>query len=108
MQIIIGKDNATALRERYTVLELETLEKDGVVIDAFCVVPAEKINLGEMVNLDKNIRLHEKFVESLKMQDYDSCRDLYGHLYGKFGGELNSFYDEIMRRADSMYDLGSG
>lgn len=104
MQIIIGKENAENLKDRYTILELERLEKDGVIIDAFCVVPAEKINLGEMIDLERNIHLHEQFVKSLKELDYDTCRDLKQHLYGKFGGELDSFYDEIMNRADSVQD----
>jgi hypothetical protein len=43
MNIIFGRENAEKLREKYTVLDLETLEKDGVSLDVFCLIPAEKI-----------------------------------------------------------------
>jgi hypothetical protein len=98
MQIIFGKETADQLQDRYTVLELETIEKDGVVVDAFCIVPAEKINLGEMSSLDNNINLHRSFIEGLKNNDYKLCNDLSEHLIGKFGGELDTFYQEILNR----------
>ena len=38
MQLIFGKDNAEKLRERYVVLDLETVEKDGVSIEVYCLI----------------------------------------------------------------------
>ena len=39
MQLIFGRDNAEQLKERYTVLELETVEKDGTSLEVFCLIP---------------------------------------------------------------------
>ena len=102
MQIVLHRHIADQLRARYTVLDLEMFEVEGQVVEAFCVVSAEKLNLGELPQLEKNIKIHEEFITSLRKKDYQTCRRLKEDLYGKFGGELDSFYDEIMKRADSV------
>ena len=42
MNIIIGKEIAEELGKKYTVLPLEQLEREGQIIDAFCVIPDDK------------------------------------------------------------------
>lgn len=101
MQLIFGKENAEVLRSRYTVLELETLTVNDKTLDVFCVVPAEKIAIGEITTIEKTTKLHNDFVQAIKDRDYNLCRGLYIHLVGKFGGELDSFYEEIIKRIDS-------
>ena len=98
MQIIFNREMAESLKERYTVLELETFDVEGQLLETFCVIPAEKINLGEMPELGHNVQLHEHYVQALKDKNYQVCRDLHEHLKGKFGGELDSFYEEIAKR----------
>jgi len=98
MQIIFDKATAEQLRQQHTVLELETITKDGVTIDAFCLIPAEKIALTEMPNLQHNIKLHNEFINAYKAGNYQLCRDLYKHVIGKFAGEVDSFYEEIISR----------
>lgn len=99
MQIIFGKENAEELRERYTVLELEELPVEGYgVIEAFCVIPAEKIGLDNLPNLENWIKLHHDFLHGYKTNQYSYCLDCIKHLMGKFGGEVDSFYEEIKRR----------
>lgn len=101
MQLIFNKEHADQLREKYTVLELETITKDGVTLDVFCVIPADVINIAELPDLEHNIRLHNHFVDALKEKNYKICRDLYEHLLGKFGGEIDSFYEEIIKRINN-------
>ena len=98
MQLIFDRSVAEQLKQRYTVLELETVEKDGVEIDVFCVIPAEKIALTEITTLEHNTKLHNEFVAANKRGDAKLCNDLYVHLIGKFGGEVDSFYEEIIKR----------
>jgi hypothetical protein len=102
MNIIFGRENAEQLREKYTVLDLETVEKDGVSLEVFCLIPAEKIGLGEIATLDQWIKLHNEFLAGYKNKEYKYCRDAIEHLMGKFGGEVNSFYDEILRRINEI------
>jgi hypothetical protein len=99
MQIIFNRQSADELRSRYTVLELETFDVEGQQLETFCVVPADKMNLAHLPNLESDIRLHEKLIEELKKENYKFCLDAIDHLLGKFGGELDSFYVIIKDRA---------
>jgi hypothetical protein len=97
MDIIFSKEAADNLRERYTVLELETFEVEGQALETFCVVPAERIFM-EMQDLPTNVELHEQLVQAIKDKDAKLCTDLTEVLKGRFGGELDSFYDIIHER----------
>ena len=99
MQVIFNRETADKLRERYTVLELETFNVNDQQLETFCVVPADKMNLGELPNLDSNIKMHAELIEQLKVKNYQFCIDAIDHLMGKFGGELDSFYEIIQSRA---------
>jgi len=102
MNIIFGRDNATKLREKYTVLDLETVVKDEHSIEAFCLIPAEKIGITELPNLEQWTKLHEEFLNGYHTQQYDYCRQCIEHLIGKFGGELDTFYAEILSRINEV------
>lgn len=103
MQIIFSKEVADQLKDKFTVLELESFDVevtpgDVQKLDAFCVVPAEKIPLTEMAALDTYTTFHAEFVSAYKEKNYKLCQDLSEHLMGKFGGELDSFYEIILER----------
>lgn len=98
MQIVFKREVADKLRERYTVLELETFDVKGELIETFCVIPAEKIALSEAPELESNISLHQDYITALTSKNYDKCIQLYPLLINKFGGELNSFYEIINER----------
>lgn len=102
MQIIFGRENAEKLREKYTVLDLETVEKDGVSIEVFCLVSADHLSLSDLPTLDQWTKLHNEFLEGYKTKQYEYCRQCVEHLMGKFGGELDTFYEEILRRINDI------
>jgi len=98
MDIIFGRENAEKLREKYTVLDLETVEKDGHSIEVFCLIPADKIGIMDLPQLENWVKLHNDFLGGYKNNQYKFCRDCIAELKGKFGGEVDTFYDEILRR----------
>jgi len=102
MQLIFGRENAEKLREKYTVLELETVQKDGVSLEVFCLIPGEKMGLAELPQAAQWIKLHEDFVHGYQTEQYNYCLQCIEHLRGKFGGEVDTFYDEIERRINSQ------
>lgn len=102
MQIIFGRENAEMLREKYTVLDLETIDVEGKSLDIFCVIPADKIPLTDMPQLESWIKLHQDFLNGYNTQQYSYCRDAVSYLKGKFGGEVDTFYDEILRRINEL------
>jgi hypothetical protein len=97
MQIVWDPTAVLQLRKNQTLLELETFQVEDQQITAYCVVPADKL-LTEMSQLENNVKLHEGFVQALKENNYKLCEDIAEHLMGKFGGEMDSFYTEILNR----------
>jgi len=103
MEIIFGRENAEVLREKYTVLDLETIQYgEDKDIEVFCLISAEKIGLTDLSTLQHYIKLHNQFLEGYKNKNYDFCRQGIDVLRGQFGGELDTFYDEIARRINEI------
>lgn len=100
MQIVFDRKIAEQLRERYTVLELETITKDGVTLDLFCVLPTEKIAFIDPAVLETQLKNHSEFVTAIKENNHAKLKELYVSVYDSFSGELNSFYDEIVSRVN--------
>lgn len=100
MEIIFGRENAEMLREKYTVLDLETIEQDGKSLEIFCLIPADKISIADLPTLSQWTKLHDDFLAGYHKKEYNYCKECIEHLRGKFGGELDTFYDEILHRID--------
>lgn len=96
MYIIVGTEAAEKLKENYTVLELETHEKDGKEITAYCVV--DQVPIAELPMLEEHKQLHADFIKEYRKGNKKYCEDAVEHLMGKFNGELDSFYQVLMRR----------
>ena len=102
MQIIFSRKIADELRDRYTILELETFTVQDQILETFCVVSGENTNLADLPHLADHIRMHEEFIEQLKQKNYRFCADAIEHLMGKFGGELDSFYEIVLERCRNV------
>ena len=98
MDIIFSRQAADELSERYTVLELETFDVEGKTLETFCVVPGDRIPLEEVTKLDHWKKLHHTFVQANKEKNSKLCEDLRPYLKGKWGGELDEFYDIVCDR----------
>jgi len=97
MQIIWNKDVAEQMRHSHTVLELETFEVKDSTITAYCVIPPEKI-IGELPQLNDLIAQHNKFLAEFKNRNLVECTAIAQELTGRFGGELDTFYEEILKK----------
>lgn len=97
MQIIWNQEAAKRLKSNQTVLELETFTVGDQSITAYCVVPAEKI-FPEITQLENLVKLHEAFIQAFNQKNYQLCQDLAPELIGRFGGEIDSFYQEILNK----------
>lgn len=107
MQIVYKKEIADQLKSKYTVLELETFDVEvspGNVqkLEAYCVVPSDKIPLVEMPSLEAYKALHAEFVKAFNEKNYKVAEDISTHLIGKFGGELDSFYEVILDKIKNV------
>lgn len=100
MHIIIGDEAAQSLRENYTVLELETFDGKDQKVTAYCVVP--EIPIMELPLLEHHKQLHADFIREYNDRNYKYCIDAVEHLRGKFNGDLDSFYDIIVEKINSL------
>jgi hypothetical protein len=98
MQIVWDKQAVEGLKKKHTVLELESFPVNGEMLSAWCVIPVEKIGIDGLSKLATYVELHEAFVKAYKEKNEKLCEDLAEHLMGKFGGELDTFYEEILSR----------
>ncbi len=102
MNIILGKERAESLSQKYVVLELDTLKfnETGLVIESYCVV--ENIPFEEIAESTNQITLHNMLLEDYRSRSWKECRSKIANLYGKWGGELDTFYDELLSRVETL------
>lgn len=100
MNIIFGDNVAKLAREKYTVLELDTFLVDDQIATAYAIV--EKIPLLEMTTLPHYQDLHENLMQEYQKRNWKYCEDAIGHLQGRWGTELDSFYSELHQRIQNL------
>ena len=98
MNIIFGLESVTPFEERYTVLELDTflLHPTDEVVTAYCLV--ETIPVQEMPAIESLKDLHLNLMAEYRKRNWRYCEDAIAHLTGKWGGEVDSFYSELLQR----------
>jgi hypothetical protein len=94
---IIFKDNTANLDQKYTVLDLDTFRfPDGSLHTACCVV--ENIPITELPQTDSLKQLHANLIKNYGIRDWNYCEQAVEQLMGKWGGELDSFYQDLISR----------
>jgi hypothetical protein len=102
MNIIFDTENIEAIKSNNVVLELDTfhfsnLEKTAT---AYCVV--DNIKITDFNKIEQYQKLHAELILAYKQKDFKLCQDLLEHLIGAFGGELDSFYQELQKRVINL------
>ena len=97
MQIVWDKVAVEQMKNTHTLLELETFDFKGEPVTTYCVIPPEKI-FKDLSILPTLKEIHAKFLEAMSNKDLSSCELLSQQLIGRFGGELDTFYEEILKR----------
>jgi hypothetical protein len=99
MNIIFDKSKLPPeLDGQFVIFQLENINVNGTVLEPYCVVETVKIPKTEIAMLDHWRKLHNEFLTAADQQNYKLCGDLAEHLMGKFGGELDSFYQVVCER----------
>lgn len=98
MNIIFG-DQAAGLPDNYTLLELDTFKfanRDNTRT-AYCLVPV--IPITEYPVLEHLVKCHHDMIDAYRDRNWEYCISAARGLTGKFNGDLDSFYQDIMQRA---------
>lgn len=108
MNIIFGRDNAEALSNKYTVLELDTIDygPDCQTVTAFCAV--ETIPLLDMPRVTSMKNLHENLLIEYRKKNWNYCLQALEHLVGFWNHELDTFYDNLRTRIQHYIDNQPG
>ena len=92
------------LGDKYTLLELDTFQ-DPITArrsTAWCVV--ENIPLDELP-IAQELRLaHDSMMRLYRDRQWDRCINTAQGLRGRWGGELDSFYDNLEQRVQELRD----
>lgn len=101
---IIFKKNAIKVDEKYTVLDLDTFRlPDGTLHTACCVI--ENIPIFELGQTESLKALHANLILEYGKRNWDYCEQAIEHLTGKWGGELDTFYEDLKKRIDALKKL---
>jgi len=96
MNIIFDKSNIELLRERYTVLELDTVMQPKMVEPLTLYAVIELTNIGDIATLNFFKELHEEFIVEYKSGNWQRAIELATSLHEQFNGELTEFYDLVI------------
>jgi hypothetical protein len=101
MHIIFG-DAVKEIPDSFTILELDTfkLTTENQTATAFCVV--EKIPLAEFTVLAANKELHSNLIRYYRQKQWKYCEQAIAALIGKWNGELDSFYSDLLSRINEL------
>jgi hypothetical protein len=100
MNIIFG-DALETLPDNYTVLELDTFvfPPDSKKRTSYCVV--EKVPLNDFPMMEAYIKVHADMMQAYRDQNWDYCRHAIKGLTGRWNGELDSFYSNLLQRVEN-------
>lgn len=97
MHIIFGTSEADKLKEKYIVLELDTIDiqNNGPIV-AYCIV--ENIPLANLPQAEIYMKLHSDLMENYRKRDWNYCEQAIEALRGFWGGDTDTFYDSLLSR----------
>jgi hypothetical protein len=100
MNIIFG-DSINQIPDSFTVLELDTFHmvSEGRTATAYCVI--EKIPVVDFDKLEAYKKVHSDLLENYRRREWTYCEHAIEGLMGKWNGELDSFYSDLLLRVQS-------
>lgn len=97
MNIIFGNNELEQLRDKYIVLELDTVTiKSSKPITAYCVI--ENLPIDEMPRVDNFKKIHAELMENYRNRNWDFCIQAIEQLMGSWGKQIDSFYTVLLTR----------
>ena len=104
MLVVFGKETADRLKDRMTILELDTFMQPGLEepITAYAVIEVQDIPLQDLPQLENMTLLHNTMWVEYRARRFNFCEQAMEHLRGKWEGTLDSFYEEFGTRIKEL------
>lgn len=96
MQVIFDEKLVPRLRERYTVLELDTIMQPGMDEPVRLHAVIDRVGLNDITNLDNLVELHAQMISHYKSGEWDLVPHAVEPLMGHWQQELDSFYLSVL------------
>lgn len=98
MNIIIDPDRVEQLRQKHTVLELDTIRllPENKLITAWAVVG--EISIAQLPLMENRKLLHQNLLREYRLKNWNYCDQALEFLQGFWNGELDSFYQDLAQR----------
>lgn len=96
MNIIFGREQAEAMQSKHTILELDTFRIGEQTVTAFCAV--DNIPIMEMPKVESMKQLHANLLVEFRKKNWNYCEQALEHLTGRWGHEVDTFYDTMRQR----------
>ena len=105
MNIIFG-DSTKQIPDCYTVLELDTFRTadSDQIFTAYCLV--EKMAIDELANMEAYKKIHADLIAAYRNQHWNYCEQAIEGLTGKWNGELDTFYTDLLNRVRQHKENG--
>ena len=104
MQVVFGEQMKEELGDRFTLLELDTFTQEGLSepITAYAVIGGSDVQLQDLPTLENFSNIHNTMLVEYRRKNWNYCHQAMAHLKGKWGGQLDSFYDEFSDRIKKL------
>jgi hypothetical protein len=99
MQIIFDEKLVPELRERYVILELDTVIQPGMEKPMTLYALIDNIDLNTIPKMDSLTKQHQELIDVYKSGKWDSTEFIANSLKGSWRGELDEFYDMVLETA---------
>jgi len=107
MNIIFG-DSVDTLPDHYIKLELDTFRtsNSGNTVTAYCLV--EKLAPDEFHTMESYKKIHADLLNAYRKQHWNYCEQAIEGLMGRWGGELDTFYQNLLSRVLAYKETDPG
>lgn len=98
MNIMFEDSITDEVRNKYTLLPLDTFYFTDIDTDriAYCLI--ENTPLTEIMLIEQLYDLHKNLMKNFYLRNWKFCEDAIEHLVGKWNGEVDTFYQTLTTR----------
>lgn len=102
MNILLEPQISDDIREKFLLLELDSFRVPDTTdpVRAYCLV--EPFDVDEMSIMQQFIDLHGNLMPNFRKQNWNYVEQAIEHLMGRWGNQLDSFYQELLSRVTDL------